>query len=79
MTLRLRIDWSYAALAVLYDLHPYEAMVVDRAVVRYAERREGLVERVAPYYRLSVRGFRVLFNVDTVADTMNVLYLYRLR
>lgn len=75
----LRIDWSYPALAALMNLHPYEAMAVDRAVIRYAETREGDVKRVAPHFSLRIGAFRVRFGVDCDTDTMNVLYLYRVR
>lgn len=52
-------------------------MLVDRAVIRFAEAGEGDVEKVPPYYRLRVGVYRVRFTVDLEAGTMNVLFLYR--
>ncbi|MFO0761703.1 MAG: hypothetical protein U0359_34995 [Byssovorax sp.] len=75
----LDIAWSEAALAGLYAMHPWDGMRVDRAVIGYAQRREGRVERVGPHRRLTVGPFRVIFTVVPETDTMNVLYLYRVR
>lgn len=75
----LRIAWDYPALATLMTLHPHEAMAVDRAIIRFAETRDGHVERLAPYYRLHIGAFRVRFGVDRETGTMNVLYVYRVR
>ncbi|MFO0756342.1 MAG: hypothetical protein U0359_07620 [Byssovorax sp.] len=75
----LRVAWDYAALSALMELHPYEAMAVDRAVIRYAETRAGHVEWLPPYFRLHIGVFRVRFGVDCEMDAMNVLYLYRVR
>jgi mRNA-degrading endonuclease RelE of RelBE toxin-antitoxin system len=77
--MRLRIAWSYPALITLYDLPMHSAMLVDRAVIRFAETGEGDVERIPPYYRLRVGMYRVRFTVDLEAGTMNVLFLYRAR
>jgi len=74
----LQIAWSHAALAGLYALHPWDGMRIDRAVIGYAQRREGHVERLGPHRRLTVGPFRVIFTVVPETDTMNVLYLYRL-
>jgi hypothetical protein len=54
---KLRVAWDFAALAAFYALEPFEAMRVDRAVIRYAETGEGQVERVPPYYRLHAGSF----------------------
>ena len=75
----LQIQWSHAALAGLYALHPWDSMRVDRAVICVAQRREGHVERLGPHRRLTVGPFRVIFTVVPETDTMNVLYLYRVR
>lgn len=75
--MRLRIAWNYPALVTLYDLPLHSAMLVDRAVLRFAETGEGDVERIPPYYRLRVGVYRVRFTVDREAGTMNVLFLYR--
>jgi len=77
--MRLRIAWNYPALITLYDLHMHSAMLVDRAVIRFAETGEGDVERMPPGYRLRVGVYRVRFVVDREAGTMNVLFLYRVR
>lgn len=75
--MRLRIAWNFPALVTLYDLPLHSAMLVDRAVIRFAETGEGYVERIPPYYRLRIGAYRVRFTVDREADTMNVLFLYR--
>lgn len=75
--MKLRIAWSYPALIALYDLHLHAAMLVDRAVIRFAETGEGEVDRIPPYYRLRIGMYRVRFAVDPEARSMNVLYLYR--
>jgi hypothetical protein len=75
----LHIAWSERALAGLYAMHPWDGMRVDRAIIGYAQRREGHIERVGAYRRLSVGPFRVMFTVVPETHTMNVLYLYRLR
>lgn len=72
----LRIAWNYPALITLYDLRVHSAMLVDRAVIRFAATGEGDVE-IPLYYQLRVGVFRVLFAVDREAGTMNVLFLHR--
>ena len=49
-------------------------MRIDRAVIRYAQQREGRIERLGPHRRLTVGPFRVIFTVVPETDTMNVLY-----
>ena len=56
--MRLRIAWNYPALITLYDLHMHSAMLVDRAVIRFAETGECDIERIPPYYRLRVGMYR---------------------
>jgi hypothetical protein len=75
--MRLRIAWDYPALVAFHTLHPHHAMLVDRAIIRFAETGQGQVEWLPPYYRLHVGAFRVRFGVDRESRTMNVLYLYR--
>ena len=75
--MKLGIAWDYPALTAFYALHPYEAMVVDRAVIRFAEHGEGHVERVPPYFRLHAGRYRIRFAVDVEAGRMTVLYVYR--
>jgi hypothetical protein len=74
---RTTIIWSPAALRAFYALPPHTAMVVDRAVIRLAERHEGHVEWVAPYHRLRAGMHEVALRFDETAQTLNVLYLYR--
>jgi hypothetical protein len=38
------IRWTPAALAVWYELLPHSAMIVDRAVIRFAQTGEGRLE-----------------------------------
>ncbi len=73
----LRIAWNYPALITLYDLRVHSAMLVDRAVIRFAATGEGDVRKIPLYYQLRVGVFRVLFAVDREAGTMNVLFLHR--
>ena len=75
--MRLRIAWNYPALIALYELRMHSAMLVDRAVIRFAETGEGDVRKIPPYYQLRVGAFRVFFAVDREARTMNVLFLHR--
>ena len=75
--MRLRIAWNYPALIALHDLPMHSAMLVDRAVILFAETGEGHVERIPPHYRLRAGAYRVRFTVDREASTMNVLFLYR--
>ena len=71
------IIWSPAALRAFYELAPHTAMIVDRAVIRLAERHEGHVEWVAPYHRLRAGMHDVALRFDEKAKTPHVLYLYR--
>jgi mRNA-degrading endonuclease RelE of RelBE toxin-antitoxin system len=73
------IVWSPAALRVFYELAPHSAMIVDRAVIRLAERGEGQVVWAAPYYRLRAGLHEVALRFDAPARTIYVLYLYRAR
>ncbi len=75
--MRLRIAWNYPALIALYDLPMHSAMLVDRAVIRFAETGQGAVERIPPYFRLRAGVYGVRFTVDRETRTMNVLFLYR--
>ncbi len=75
----LRVTWNHPALVTFYELAPHEAMAVDRAVIRFAQTREGEVTWHPPYFSLRIGAFRVRFAVDRVTGTMSVLYLYRVR
>lgn len=77
--MKLRIAWNYPALFIFNDLPMHTAMLVDRAVIRFAETGEGEIERIPPHYRLRIGAYRVRFAVDHDTGTMNVLYLYRVR
>ena len=71
--------WGPQALAVFYNLHPHEAMAVDRAVIRFAEMQRPRAEKIGPHYRLTVGSLCVQFSLVRETGTMNVLYLYRVR
>jgi len=46
------IAWTYAARWVLHELPLHSAMLVDRAVIRFAAAGEGELGWEAPYHRL---------------------------
>ena len=77
--MKLGIAWDPAALFVFYRLPVHAATLVDRVVIRFAETGEGTLEWVAPYYRLQAGGFDVVLAIDTHAQTLTVLRLYRAR
>lgn len=74
----LTIFWDFPALRRLYELPPHTAMLVDRAVVRFAQTGEG-AEWDPPYYRLRAGFYDVALAVDTQARTVSVLRLFRVR
>jgi hypothetical protein len=73
------ITWSRQALGAFYHLHPWAAMSVDRAVIRFVEHGEGFVERDPPYLRLRAGFYDVLLNIDDKQRTVAVLQFYRAR
>ena len=73
------IRWSRQALGAFYQLHPWTAMTVDRAVIRFVERGEGFVERDPPYVRLRAGFYDVLLSIDPKERTVGVVQFYRAR
>jgi len=68
--------WSPAALQKFSELPPHTAMIVDRAVIRLAERGEGDLRWVAPYHRLRAGRDEVALRFDKQEQTIHVLFLY---
>jgi len=73
------IIWCPAARFVFYRLPLHSATIVDRAVIRFAERGEGHIQWVAPYHRLRAGVHDVVLVIDRETATINVLYLHRAR
>lgn len=71
--------WDWPALRTFYALPLHTAAMVDRAVIRLAERGEGHLEWVPPYHRLRAGFYDVALVIDTEQRTMTVLRLYRAR
>jgi hypothetical protein len=71
--------WTYPALVAFYDLPMHSAMMIDRALIRFAETGQGDLEWVAPYHRLRVGTYRARLAIDRAARTITVLYIYRVR
>lgn len=74
-----RITWAHAALWVLYRLPPHTAMIVDRAVIRFAEKGEGQLEWVAPHHRLRAGVYDLILRIERESARITVLYIYRAR
>lgn len=53
--------------------------MVDRAVIRLAERGEGYVEWVAPNHHLRAGFYDLILTIDTANKTLTVLRIYRTR
>lgn len=73
------ILWDWPALHAFYQLPPHTAYLVDRAVIRFAERGEGQVERVAPYARLRAGHYDVSLVIDEAESTITVIHFHRAR
>ena len=71
------ILWHYPALRTFHNLPMHSAVMVDRAVIRFAERGEGRVESEPPYLRLRTGFHDVILSVDREARTLTVLRIYR--
>ena len=71
-----RILWNWPALVSFYNLHPHTAMIVDRAVIRFAEHGEGHLRWVAPYHRLRAGLYDAVLALDIEARTVT---LYQMR
>jgi hypothetical protein len=72
-----RIFWSFRALNTLYALPPWEAMGVDRAVIRLAGYGEGRLTWVAPHHRLATGKHDLALAIDRGERTITVLRIYR--
>lgn len=72
-----RIIWHFPALAVFYNLPIHSATVLDRAVIRFAERGEGELEWDPPHYRLRAGVHDAILAIDAQAGTVTVLRVYR--
>lgn len=75
----LEIAWHVPALRTLRELPMHSAMVVDRAVIRFAETGEGHLEWDPPHHRLRAGVHDVLLAIDRMARAMTVLRIYRMR
>ena len=73
------IIWDWPALQAFYRLPPHTAYIVDRAVIRFAERGEGHVERVDPYTRLRAGLYDVSLVIDEAEGTLTVIRFHRAR
>ena len=73
------ITWDWPALHAFYRLHPHTAMIVDRAVLRFAERGEGDIDHDPPHYLLRAGLYDALLAIDENAGTVSVLRIYRAR
>lgn len=78
--MRLRPTWTYEAEGALRrQPDPRIAAMIDRAVVRYAETREGTIRREPPHDRLVAGAYELSIVVDEDAGTLSVIDLYRAR
>ena len=57
----------------------YSTPDAESAVVRFAERGEGHIERVAPYTRLRAGLYDVSLVIDEAAGTITVIHFHRAR
>lgn len=73
------IVWNYPALFTLYRLPMHSAVMVDRAIIRFAETGDGQLEWEPPYYRLRAGMHDALLTIDAEARTVTVLRIYRAR
>jgi hypothetical protein len=73
------IIWDWPALHAFYRLPPHTAYIIDRAVIHFAERGEGQIERVTPYTRLRAGLYDVSLIIDEVGGTITVLHFHRAR
>jgi hypothetical protein len=77
------VFWDPGALAALYWLEaPHAAQTVKDTVMRFAERGEGQLTRVSPYYRLRVEPlgsagpWDAVLAIDRAARQLTVLRVY---
>ena len=73
------IVWHRPALVTLHHLPMHSAMLVDRAVIRFAEAGVGHLEWDPPYHRLRAGLHDVILAIDREARALTVLRIYRMR
>lgn len=73
------IVWHRPALVTLNQLPMHSAMMVDRAVIRFAETGHGHLEWDPPYHRLRAGFHDLILSIDRAARTLTVLRIYRMR
>jgi hypothetical protein len=73
------IIWDWPALHAFFRLAPHTAYIVDRAVIRFAERGEGDIRHEAPYHHLRAGLHNAVLAVDENAGTLCVVRIYRHR
>jgi hypothetical protein len=75
--LSYRIIWNYPALRVFYNLPRHSATLLDRTVIRFAERGEGEIEWDPPHYRLRAGIHDAMLAIDEAARIVYVVRVYR--
>lgn len=75
----LAIVWHRPALATLRQLPFHSAMMVDRAILHFAESGAGHVEWDPPYYRLRAGFHDAILSIDMEIRRLTVLRIYRMR
>ncbi|MEZ4300702.1 MAG: hypothetical protein R3B70_37550 [Polyangiaceae bacterium] len=73
------VVWHRPALFTLRELPMHTAMVVDRAILRFAETGTGHLEWDPPYHRLRAGLHDAVLTIDTEARKLTVLRIYRMR
>lgn len=71
------IVWTPPALWVPYRLPMHSAMLVDRAVIRFAEAGEGDIAWEPPYHHLRAGMYDLLLAIDRMERRLTVLHIYR--
>lgn len=79
MSRALDVVWDWPALATFYKLPLHTATMVDRAVVRYAERGEGQLGWDPPHHILLAGFYHIVLNIDFERGVVAVLRIYRAR
>lgn len=74
-----RVIWHFPALRVFYSLPMHSATILDRAVIRFAEKGEGELDADPPHFRLRAGLHDALLAIDVHGHTLTVLRVYRMR
>lgn len=77
--MKFEVLWAPAALYRFYRLPIHSAALVDRAVIRFAERGEGQLDWDPPYHLLRAGFFDIVLAIDRADRTVTVLRIYRAR